>query len=931
MRRSILLVLVYALLLFLVSYTLVGQVSFFQPLANPCWPQSPFVADFNGDGKPDLLCSGTVYLGKGDGTFSPGMAITGTALAVADFNGDGKPDVLEQSTGTLLVLLGNGDGTFQSPVSTPSGASLQVVASADLNGDGKADVVGFYNSNSNIVLFAYLSKGDGSFASGIQYTFDANAAAGQPLLSLEDVNGDGRVDLLFSAPGQEIVLLGQGDGTFGSPIYSAGVTAPVAVAVADFNRDGKVDAAVTDSTCRASCGSPNGTYVLIGNGDGSFQPPSAALPVTLGGALAAADVNGDGNPDLLVQSDFDVVQVYLSNGDGTFTNTNSYVAGVSQGGDQNVPGTSIPGVLVVADFNSDGKMDLVASTGLLLGNGDGTFEAVPLVVLNSRNTGGGNKGPLVGVFDKTKPPGVAVLADSDVDILSNNGLGQLSLAHTYPISNLVAASLLVAGDFNGDGNLDLIVTSDQSYNLLLGNGDGSFQSPVSYPQSLGSVVQAVDFNNDNKLDLLSTVPASGVSQGTVAVLLGNGDGTFASPVIYYAAGYVPFSVADFNSDGKLDIACIGGSVGGTPGQGLSFLFGNGDGTFQAAVFPSLSNGFTNAPFTADLNGDGKPDLVDFYGLVALGNGDGTFQFKTGISGSDDGTYAVADLNGDGKQDLLALRAYYSSVFPGNGDGSFGSPLAINGPFRRPVVIADMNKDGEPDIVFPVGTNVFGIAVQLNTTPPGFIFSATVLSPSSVIAGTFATSTVTAAPTFGFHSAVTLSCSGLPSGASCGFSPASISNSSGTSVVTITTGTSTQAGTYPVQVQGASGSIVNAVTLSLVVQAPPDFTMGPAPGSPSSQTISAGQTASFSLALSGTGSFTGKVNLSCSISPAVSLGPTCSVPSFVQISGGTQTANVQVATTKPTTTGAVPNIDLPPGTVPLVWTFTFLGLASLWLR
>src|SRR5215831_5928564 len=143
-----------------------AQVSFFQPPTFAGGGTGLFVADFNGDGRPDILRSdGTMSLGNGDGTFKAGPAVLGSPLAVADFNGDGRPDILEQGTGTLLVLLGNGDGTFQSAITTNSGATLTGVTAGDVNGDGKAEVVGVFN---NTVL-VYLSNGDGTFAAAVTY------------------------------------------------------------------------------------------------------------------------------------------------------------------------------------------------------------------------------------------------------------------------------------------------------------------------------------------------------------------------------------------------------------------------------------------------------------------------------------------------------------------------------------------------------------------------------------------------------------------------------------------------------------------------------------------------------------------------------------------------------------------------------------------
>ena len=922
--------LISTLALALLAYSLPArsQVTFYQPLNfSGC---SSFMADFNGDGKPDLLCyDGTLNLGKGDGTFTPGPTVSGTVLAVADFNGDGRPDLLEQGTGTLLVLLGNGDGTFQAPISTASGAALSVVAAADLNGDGKADVVGVFNNS----LYVYIGNGDGTFRAGVPYNFNGGTTS-LSLLTLADFNGDGKLDVGVSTSGiniagQEVVFLGKGDGTFQTtPETSTGVDAPNSVVAGDFNGDGRVDLVMSASPiCNGPC-SPVNVYFFQGNGDGTFQLPVILFSFTAGGGfgpgtlpLAAADVNGDGKLDLIFSPDSTIGQIYLGNGDGTFSGPNSYIVSILWPD----TGSGNGGGIAVADFNLDGKLDLAVDIGILLGNGDSTFQGIPFGM-----TPPANNPPvqISGKFEKNGAVDIAQLNGSQVSILHNNGAGVLTVLNTYTLQEGGVA--IVTADLNGDGNLDLAIVqldSNQNwgYSILLGNGDGSFQAPVFNAENVtgsGLQIYAADFNHDHKLDLGVT----GMGNQTLAILLGNGDGTFAAPAYYYDGGLTPALMADFNGDGNLDIALP------NPNYNTGMLFGNGDGTFQALTFPASLNGFY-AFFTADFNNDGKPDLLGGSSSgggnqVALGNGDGTFillpTFSKNLTVS-----GIADFNGDGKLDLFGEVCCTKNlpiavgVALGNGDGTFGS--VINDPstwYIGPNLFVDMNGDGRIDIVFPWGgtfESVNGLAVLFNTTSD-FIVSATVPSPSSLTPGGSETSTVSSIANFGFNGTIALSCSGMPAGATCAFNPASIANAAGTSQLTIATTSAIALGSYTIQVLGTAGSTVNGAAVTLVVQAVPDFTISPASGSPTSQTVSAGQTASFNLSLAGSGTFSGTVNLSCAMTPTVTLGPTCSLSSSTeQVSGTTaQSLTVKVGTTAPSTVGMLSPIRLPPGPLPLGW-------------
>jgi len=269
---------------------------------------------------------------------------------------------------------------------------------------------------------------------------------------------------------------------------------------------------------------------------------------------------------------------------------------------------------------------------------------------------------------------------------------------------------VTAGDFNNDGTLDLAVTNNNfrlthsQVKVLLGSDQGKFQKPVGY--SVGgepTFVTSADLNGDGKLDLIVVNHRLRHHPGKISVLLGNGDGAF-QPQVTYKAGEAPWqaAVADFNGDGKLDLAV---TREGKPGI-VSILLGNGDGTFQPQIkVPAGHNPFYIV--TGDLNGDGKPDLVvagqgpKIATTTLLGNGDGTFHVgwtidnQVPVSG-----IALGDFNGDGKLDLAETYADVQRLIIrlGNGDGTFNEGARYSvGKAPGPIAVADFDGDGVLDI------------------------------------------------------------------------------------------------------------------------------------------------------------------------------------------------------------------------------------------
>jgi hypothetical protein len=375
-------------------------------------------------------------------------------------------------------------------------------------------------------------------------------------------------------------------------------TTPVAVVTADFNRDGKIDIAVASVTGNLQ------VQIFLGNGDGTFGPPTSYDVGVAAGAMAAADLNQDGNPDLVVVNEVDsLVSVLLGNGDGTFQKPVNYA----------IPGG--PAGVVLGDFNGDGNLDIATTdqydgtcycVSVLLGNGDGTFQEPPIV---TPLPGTYPESLAAGHFTRDKNLDLAVTLNfedqGEVQILLGNGDGTFRFGNSYAVTPDSVS--IVAADLRKNGKTDLAVAEFEGTGLavLLGNGNGTFQQPAVYEVSVPNTVAEADMNGDGIPDLVAAV--DGINSGFAAVLLGKGDGTFRDAVLY-PTGEFPSAVAiaDFNGDHMPDV-----TIADQTGNREYVLLNTGVVTLSPTTpltFKKQKEGTTSSPQTVTLTNTGKTEL-----------------------------------------------------------------------------------------------------------------------------------------------------------------------------------------------------------------------------------------------------------------------------------------------------------------------------------
>jgi len=626
------------------------------------------------------------------------------SIAVGDFNGDGIPDlaVADLADYALTILLGNGDGTF-TPLSTrPStGNGPDFIAVGDFNGDGMLDLaVANYNGGKTGSVTILLGRGDGTFTAAAE---SPATGLGPGAIAVGDFNGDGRADLAVTniESNTATILLGNGDGTFkAAPALTTG-NYPWSVAVGEFNADGKADLAVTNQ-------SDDTVTIFTGNGDGTFKAGAKPATGEAPAAIAIADFNGDGKADLAVTNDYDnTVTILLGNGDGTFKTEPSPPTG------------NEPASLALGDFNRDGNVDLAVANydddtvTILLGNGDGTFTVSAALPGTGSNTGPWSIAS--GDFNGDGVPDVATAnkLDHNATVLLTQW-AQTATATATGITPIGPGSHAVVASYPGDSTYR---ASDSSPTPL-------FPAPPSTTTALAVTLGA---------GTVTTAPSGSVvwlkatvKSGATAVKRGQVnfcDATAAHCTDIHllgaaqitSAGTAVLKVAPAIGTHSYKAVFSGTNTDASSSSGASALTVTGKTASTAVIAKSGNPGVYTLKATVEGKGVQAPpagtvsfldtsDADHVLGSAPLVAGTASLNWANSqnlVTGEFPYSIAVADFDGDGKADLaLAVAASNSlTILLSNGNGTFtAAPVSpATGPSPEFVATADFNADGIPDL------------------------------------------------------------------------------------------------------------------------------------------------------------------------------------------------------------------------------------------
>ena len=850
------------------------------------------VDDFNHDGKLDIAAvmdtsenialptTGIPYLalliGDGTGNFAApvitsnyGFFSSASNLVSGDVNGDGRPDLLITGTGieNSQIYLNNGDGTFKAGATIQQNSNFDFLMDgrlADLNGDGCLDAV---VADANSEVWVALGDCSGNFSTPVAYgAGDTNAA-----VRVADVNGDGIPDLVLSsvpaiAPDGLItagntlnVLLGDGKGHFGVSRTYPGPGESFSIGVADFNGDGKPDFVTANSD-------DDSVTAYINDGTGSFGFPQGLYTATSSTGMALsnpggptfADLNGDGKPDVFFFSGGDVngdfyAASYLNDGTGRLA--------PALASDSGIP-AQYPGDYRLGNFRNTGHLDMVAigqnsaysnTADYILfmpGNGDGTFGKGTLV--SPANANG-----LMGTGDFN--------GDGKLDFVSVNGNGSHTLTTflgngdgTFRAGATMAftdvngvVSRVFTSDFNRDGKLDVLVfTTDNGYDVTTstvwefdGNGDGTFETGKQLYTDFQPFAMG-DVNGDGYLDIArydtewATGSSTTAAPARFTTYLDKADGTFSQSSSYAPYSGVPEAlwpilqfgdplasglVADYNADGKPDELALERATG------LSFygqiMMGNGDGTFTPTYDEIPLYYWQYAIYAHDMNGDGYADIAEVdsnSSAIEIFNGGPapTLQISLEnpiVTGNADCGWVFPDVASASSQSV-ALSSSVSGVvlpssvtIPANATSAkFCFTLASNYNWRQ-VFDVKAQLNGSTATAYGSDSYVQGFSESLSPTSLPPIYAG--LSSAPI--------TVSLTSSQGYSSTVKLSCVDLIEGDSCTFALDTLDvspNGVAKTAVTLNTThlTADNAGTHPFTILADDGNVAKRQTIPLTV-------------------------------------------------------------------------------------------------------------------
>jgi hypothetical protein len=667
------------------------------PTAVNAFPRFVTTGDFNGDGRADAAVANanpdniTILLGVGDGSFTlhTTLPLLTSSIAVGDFNGDGQSDLAAVSGG-VHIYLGTGTGSFGISTRFDAGGTPLSIAVGDLNGDAHSDLAVANGTGGATVL---MGTGTGSFDSMTPVPTEGNRAAAVAIGDFDD-DGHGDLAVVNVTSATLSFLFGTGTGSFEAPRNYRVGSDPRSVAVGDFNGDGRSEAVVANS------GSSTVSVFIAG----CVPAITSITPSTGAGA--------GGTAITITGSNFST-----TTGATTFTFGEAAASNVVCSSSTLCTATSPPGMATVsvrATVAGQVTVDTPADDFLY-----GPTQSCPNPNFAAAVSSGVRTGPnsvVTGDLDGDDKTDMVVTSNvsSGIAVLIGSGAGAFRRILLSDSTGPVSAAV---GDFNGDGKNDIAVANENASDMstFLATGAGTFAAtpkiaflPATYP----SFVAAGDFNGDGRIDL---AVANG-GRSSISILRGSGTGSFVDAGTVGVAGRpAAIAVGDFDRDGDSDLAVS------TNTSNVSILLGTGTGSFVGTNVPV--GGAQGRLAIGDFNGDSFSDLalVNSAVLVLLGTGTGSFgaptAFSAGISPS---AVAVGDFNGDGRSDLAVSDSGSDnvSILVGSGSGSFAAPVSFaagTGPLG--VAVGDFDGNGGSDLAV---VNYYGddVSILLSSSAAG---------------------------------------------------------------------------------------------------------------------------------------------------------------------------------------------------------------------